>query len=135
MLKRMSPLSKGFSAFHDLIGLEFKKVENGCSECTLEFKDNLVNPYGTMHGGVIFAMADSGMGSALYSTLTEDEMCSTVESKIVYFKAVKSGTLTCASRIVHRGKRIVVLESEIGQNHQMVAKVIASWSVYRSTKD
>jgi acyl-CoA thioesterase len=135
MSKKLSPMSKGFSAFHDLIGLEFSKVENGYSECALEFKENLVNPYGTMHGGVIFAMADSGMGSALYSSLAEDEMCSTIETKIVYFKAVKSGTVTCTSKVIHRSKRIAVLESELKQGHQRVAKAIATWSVFKSGRE
>jgi acyl-CoA thioesterase len=131
MPKKMSPLSKGFSPFRDFIGLKFNKVENGCSECVLEFNKDLCNPYGTMHGGVIFAVADSSMGTALYSSLAEDEMCSTIETKIVYFKAVKSGTVTCTSKIVHRSKRIAVLESELKQGSQRVAKAIATWSVFK----
>lgn len=135
MSKKPSPMSQGFSPFRDFIGLKFKKIENGCSECELRFNKDLTNPYGTMHGGVIFAMADSGMGAALYSSLAEDEMCSTIETKIVYFKAVKSGTVTCTSKVIHRGKRIAVLESELKQGSRAVAKAIATWSVFKSGKE
>jgi uncharacterized protein (TIGR00369 family) len=80
-------------------------------------------------------MADSGMGTALYSSLAEDEMCSTIEANIVYFKAVKSGTITCTSKVIHRSKRIAVLESELKQGRQKVAKVIATWSVYKTGRE
>jgi acyl-CoA thioesterase len=135
MSKKPSPMSQGFSPFRDFLGLKFTKIENGCSECELEFNKDLTNPYGTLHGGVIFAMADSGMGTALYSSLAEDEMCSTIETKIVYFKAVKSGTVTCTSKVIHRSKRIAVLESELKQGSRAVAKAIATWSVFKSGKE
>ena len=135
MPKKLSPMSQGFSPFRDFLGLKFKKVANGCSECELEFNKDLTNPYGTLHGGVIFAMADSGMGTALYSSLAEDEMCSTIETKIVYFKAVKVGTDTCTSKVIHRSKRIAVLESELKQGSRAVAKAIATWSVFKSGKE
>ena len=80
-------------------------------------------------------MADNGMGGALYSYLDDDELCATIEIKIVYFKAVTSGTLTCDTKIVHRSKRIAVLESEIIKDGHLVAKATGTFSIFRVKGD
>jgi acyl-CoA thioesterase len=131
-MPRKVPISaKGFDLFGDFIGLTLTKCENGHSQCVLEVDHKLFNPLGTVHGGATYTMADSGMGSALYCTIGEDELCSTIETKIVYFKPVKSGTLICDTKIIHRSKRLAVLESEITQNGQLIAKALGTWSIFK----
>ena len=80
-------------------------------------------------------MADSGMGATLYSCIDEDEICATIEIKIVYFKAVRSGTLTCDTKLVHKGKRIATLESEIRQGEYLIAKALGTWSIFKEKRD
>ena len=100
-----SPLkSKGFHPFGDLIGFEFTKLRKGYSQCVLQINKNHFNPHKTVHGAVMYSMADTGMGGALYSLLEKNESCATVEIKITYFKAVRDGTLTCDTKAIHRGK-------------------------------
>ena len=120
-----------YDPFGKYVGLTFTKWEKGYSQCELKVDGKLLNPYSSVHGGVTFTMTDSGMGFALFTSLEDDERCSTIETKIVYFKAVKSGTLTCDTRIIHRGKRIATLESEITQGGQLIAKAMGTWSISR----
>jgi acyl-CoA thioesterase len=63
--------------------------------------------------------------------LEENELCATIEIKIVYFKAVSSGTLTCDTRVIHMSKRIAALESEIKQDENLVAKALGTYSVFK----
>ena len=79
-------------------------------------------------------MADAGMGFAVVSYLEEGERCATIETKIVYLKAVESGTVTCDTRVIHKGKRVVMLESEIKQRGQLIAKAMGTWSIYREKR-
>jgi acyl-CoA thioesterase len=127
--------AKGFSPFRDLVGVTFSKVDNGYSRCVLEVDKKLLNPAGIVHGGAFYTLADSGMGAALFSSVGEGEMFLTVETSIFYFKAVSSGTLTCESKVVHRGKRIAVMEAEIRNEGQTVAKAVGTFSIYRSKRD
>jgi acyl-CoA thioesterase len=135
MSKKVPVNAKGFDLFGDFIGLTLTKCENGYSQCVLEVNSRLFNPLGTTHGGATYTMADSGMGSALYATLDEDELCSTIETKIVYFKAVKSGRLICDTRVIYRSKRLATLESEITQNDQLIAKAIGTWTIYKKREE
>jgi len=122
---------KGFHPFGDLIGLKFTKVEKGYSQCTLEVVEKLLNPHKVVHGGVLYSMADTGMGAAAYTNLGKNDLCATIEIKINYFKATKAGVLTCNTKVIHQGKNIVTMDSEIMNNGQVVAKAIGTYSIFK----
>ena len=122
---------KGLSPFRDLVGVTFTRVDNGYSHCVLEVDRKLLNPAGIVHGGALYTLADSGMGAALFSFVDEGELFLTVETSVFYFKAVSSGTLTCESRVVHKGKRVAVMEAEIRNGEQLVAKAVGTFSIYK----
>ena len=83
MLEKFPIHSEGFSPFRELVGVTFVKVDEGYSQCVLEVHEKLLNPFGTLHGGVAFTMADSGMGVALFSIMDENDICSTIETNII----------------------------------------------------
>ena len=135
MPKGFPMAAKGFSPFRDLVGVTFTKVENGYSHCILEVDKKLLNPGGIVHGGALYTLADSGMGAALFSFVDENELFLTIETSTFYFKAVSSGTLACESRVVHKGKRIAVVEAEIKNGEQLVAKAVGTFSIYKGKRD
>ncbi|HWR69897.1 MAG TPA: PaaI family thioesterase [Dehalococcoidia bacterium] len=132
MAKEVPADTTGFNPFGDLIGLQFVKCEGGQSRCTLEVEQRLLNPHGAVHGGVLYSMADTGMGGAMYTVMEKEELCATIEIKITYFKAVRSGTLVCDTRIISRGRRVAALESEITSDGRLVAKASGTFSVFRA---
>ncbi|MFX0005874.1 MAG: PaaI family thioesterase [Promethearchaeota archaeon] len=131
-----SPLkSKGFHPFGDLIGFEFTKLEKGYSQCVLQINKNHFNPHKTVHGAVMYSMADTGMGGALYTLLKKDESCATVEIKITYFKPVKEGKLICDTKVIHRGKKFGILESEVLNDEILVSKAYGTFSIFKIRKN
>ncbi len=121
--------AKDFNPFGQLLGLSFTKYEAGQSWCELNVVDQLLNPHQVLHGGVIYAMADTGMGAALYSDLAKGESCTTIEIKISYFKPVTSGQLICKTKIVNRGRKVTTLESEITNNQHLIAKATGTFYI------
>jgi acyl-CoA thioesterase len=94
-----------------------------------------MNPQQVVHGGVLYALADTGMGGALYPSLEKGELCATIEIKIAYFQPVKAGKVTCRTTVTYRGKRVAHLESEIYAHGQLVAKATGSYSIFRTGGD
>ena len=131
MAKKFPLQTEGFHPFGDLIGLMFTKLEKGYSQCTLNVEKKLMNPHGFLHGGVMYSMADTGMGAALYSLLEENELCATVEVKIAYFKPIKDGNLICETKVIHKGRNISVLESEIMTNGNLISKAFGTFSIFK----
>ena len=127
--------SKGFHPFGELLGFNFTKLSRGFSQCFLVVKEELLNPHKVLHGGVLYSMADTGMGGALYSLLGEDELCATVEIKISYFKYVKDGKVICDTNVIHKGKRFGILESELRNGETLVAKASGTFSIFKIKKE
>ncbi len=125
------PLPKGFSPFLELVGVAFEKVEDETTRSVLEVTEKLLNSQRLAHGGVTYTLADCGMGGAAIGSLSEGETVRTVETQIVYFRAAGMGKLICDARVIHRGKRIAVVECEIKQRGQLVAKAIGTFSVQK----
>ena len=134
MPEYLATQSKGFNPFGDLIGLTFSKLAEGNSQCALDVDGKLLNPHGVLHGGVISSMADTGMGGALYTRLNDGESCATAEIKIAYLRAVTSGTLICDTKVIHRGRRIAFLESEVWNGERLVAKASGTYSIFQARK-
>lgn len=120
--------------FADLIGLVFESVHQGRSLCHIDAHDKLLNPHGVVHGSVMHALADTGMGGALYPLLDENESCATIGINISYFKPVHEGRLECATQLIHRGKTMACLESEIFNSSRLVAKASGTYSIFRPQK-
>lgn len=55
--------------FADLIALQTEEVRPGHSRLGLTVGPTHLNPHQVVHGAVVYAMADTGMGAALYPTL------------------------------------------------------------------
>lgn len=128
-----SPLSDNEKSnpFGQLLGLEFSKMEDGQSRCQLPIREQLLNPYGLVHGGVIYSLADTAMGGALYSVIDERERCATAEMKVSYFHAVRSGLLECEAGVVHRSGRLGYMEAEVTSGGRLIAKATATFSIFR----
>lgn len=116
--------------FQLLIGLEMTERGDGVSRCRLAVGEQHLNPHGVVHGGVLYSMADTGMGAAVYSRLEPDESCATIELKMVYIAPVRAGVLECESRIVNRGRRVAVLESEVRSGERLVAKALGTFAIF-----
>lgn len=119
-----------YHPYADLIGLKMEEQENGHSKCSLEADEKLFNPHNVIHGAVIYSLADTGMGAALYPILKKGEICATIEIKINYYLPVKSGTITCITEIINRGKSMANLESSIYSGDMLVAKANGNYSIF-----
>ena len=115
--------------FADRIGLTVTQVQPGNSRCALALTPEHLNPHGVVHGAVVFALADTGMGAALYPTLAAGEACATIEVKINYFRAVREGELVCETAIVHRGRSVANLESRVYAAGQLIASANGNYAI------
>lgn len=116
--------------FTDLIGLEVTDVEDGYSRATLEVADEHRNPYGGVHGAVLYALADTGMGAALLYGLEPGERMATIEIKVSYLRPVAEGTVTCETTVLNRGRSVAYLESEVQNGGRLAARASGSFSIF-----
>jgi acyl-CoA thioesterase len=119
----------GAHPFGEHLGLRFAGLVDGASRYELSIAPEHINPHGVVHGAVLFALADTGMGAALYPTLAPDETCTTIEIKINFHRSAREGLLACASTVVNRGRTIATLESRITQGDRLVASASGNFAI------
>ncbi|MEZ5710877.1 MAG: PaaI family thioesterase [Blastomonas sp.] len=118
--------------FADLIGLTFDSTEPGSSRCRIMVAPEHLNPHGVVHGAVLYAMADTGMGGALMPMLVAEgkgQACATIDIRIVYFLPVFTGEIICETQLDHRGGRTAHLTSRIMADGKLVAQANGTFAI------
>ncbi len=123
------PLSTG-DDFIQLLGLRVTDRRENEARFELDVKPELLNPYGILHGGIVYSLADTSMGGVLSPALSDNERVATIEVKINYLAPVREGTVHCVTRVLHRGKRVAALESDVYNGDRMVAKALGSFAIF-----
>ena len=117
--------------FADLVDFAVDAQAAGRSTLSLHVATKHMNPHHVVHGAVLYAMADTGMGAALYPTLAAGEICATIEIKINYFKPVVDGRVVCETELLNRGKSVANLESRLFVGETLVAQANGNYAIFK----
>ena len=97
--------------FAKLLGIEITELREGYAEGCMEFKPELTNPIGAVHGGALYTLIDTIGGSAAAS---HGDNCTTSTITVQYLRAARSeGKLRCVARELKAGKRICSVQAEV----------------------
>jgi acyl-CoA thioesterase len=116
--------------FAELIDLRTEEQVDGRCRLSLVVAPAHLNPHQVVHGAMLSATADTGMGLALYPSLAEGEICATIEIKINYFKPVSEGMLNCITQVVNRGRTVANLESRLFVGDVLVAQANGNYAIF-----
>ncbi|WP_395699477.1 PaaI family thioesterase [Aquabacterium sp.] len=115
--------------FTESIGATLVTHGEGASLVTLQVGDSHRNAHGAVHGGVLFTLADTGMGAALYSLLAPGETGATIDAHITFLRPVRGSTIECRSHCLRQGRAVAMLEAELTAAGEVVAKASATFAV------
>lgn len=119
--------------FRNLLKVKEVYSSDGVAEVKIDLFPDLFNFSENVHGGVLASLIDISIGSAVRSTLQENQRSSTVELKINYIKPANGSFLLAKSSVSHRGKTLVVGTSEIfNDQNQLVAIGTATFFIKES---
>ena len=91
-------------------GFYIVEAENNYAKIAIDVKQESLNPYGVVHGGLLFSLADSAMGIALRTT---DRIGVTLNSNIDFLAPGKGKHIYAETELVKDGKSIVVYNVKI----------------------
>ncbi|MCP3974556.1 MAG: PaaI family thioesterase [bacterium] len=95
------------------LGMDIQRVERGQGVTRLEVSEDLLNPNGVVHGGVLFTMVDTAMGKATMTSLEEGQFCASIEIQMRFLRPVRSGQLEAHATVIRLGRKVVHLESRV----------------------
>jgi len=97
------------------MGFRLVEVEFGRAVFEGEPGDHLLNPLGSVHGGVALTLIDSAAGCAVHSELDAGVGYTTVETKVNFTRPIDpgGGIVRCEGRVLSRGRQIATAEARL----------------------
>lgn len=103
-------------AFNNLLGFELVRLHRDGLTIQCRIRPELLNSYGSLHGGVTASIADAAVGCALYRHFEGKRRFTTVEMKVNYFRPMTEGRLLARSRLVRVGSSICVGQVDLADH-------------------
>ena len=107
-------------AFSQWLGIEVLEVKEGYSRIRMTLRDEMLNGFGVVHGGVAFSLADSAFAFACNN---RNNLSMALDTNITFTKATKPGDLlTAEAKELHNGRSTgLYLISVTNQHNEQVA--------------
>ena len=115
-----------------LVGLEFVAIELGRSTMELAAGPQHANPMGTLHGGILADLADAALGTAMASSLEDDETFTSLDLTLKFLKPVWQARLCATAVLVKRTRSLGLLECDVtDEDGSLVARAYSTCMVLR----
>ena len=98
-----------------LLGMEVEEVGDGFATFTFEPDARMLNPIGSVHGGIAATLLDSCMGCAVHTTLAPGVGYTTAQLNLHYLRAMQPGMglVRAVGTVLHRGRRQSTAEARL----------------------
>lgn len=120
--------------FWELLGIEVVEMEEGYAKLIMPFHEKLTQPFGIVHGGAIFTIADSAAAIAIVRMVEPGRRFVTVEMKINYLAPVNGGIIEAKAKILKKGKTIIPIDVHVINNGILIAKAISTYIILDENK-
>jgi 1,4-dihydroxy-2-naphthoyl-CoA hydrolase len=117
--------------FAHTIGSDLLEADAARVRAQIAWDESRCTAAGMLHGGVLMSLADSAAAVCAFLNLPEGASgTTTVESKTNFMRAVREGMVMATSTPLHKGRRFVVVETELTDDqNRLVAKVTQTQAV------
>ncbi|HET9430238.1 MAG TPA: hydroxyphenylacetyl-CoA thioesterase PaaI [Chitinophagaceae bacterium] len=88
--------------FSQWLGIEILSIREGYSKLSMAVREEMINGFGIVHGGIAFSLADSAFAFACNN---RNNLSVALDTSINFTRPVKVGdTLTAEAKELHNGK-------------------------------
>lgn len=102
----------------NMLGMELLDLSIGYAKGRIKFRQDLCNPYNSIHGGCLFSLADTISGIAAY---TYGNKVSTVSASLNYLNpALNTTYIYCSATIIKHGKTLSVCNVELTDDNDKI---------------
>jgi 1,4-dihydroxy-2-naphthoyl-CoA hydrolase len=117
--------------FAKLLGIELLEAGPDLVRARIEWTPERCTTNGVMHGGVLMALADNSGGVCAFLNMPDGAVgTATIASKTNFLRAVQSGWVTATTKPLHRGRTMIVVESELARDDDKLAAKVTQTQVF-----
>lgn len=111
------------------LGIRQVSCGPGTLVAELDVRHDLLNPFGTAHGGVISALADHVLGAVLYPVIERGRWAATTEFKLNLLRPVRDGTVRAEAAIISMSRRMAVVRIDVTNGDRLCAAAQGTVSI------
>jgi uncharacterized protein (TIGR00369 family) len=100
--------------------LRHTNVGPGTLRAEIDVRDDLLTPFGNLHGGVLAALCDHVLGTVCYPVIPRGAWAATTEFKLNYLAPVTTGVLAAVAQIVSLTRRTAVVRIDVENDGRLV---------------
>lgn len=101
------------SAAGNWLGFTLELIEKGHAVISMPVRQEMANPYGNIHGGMMALVIDEAIGWAVVS-LDADQHYTSLTLNLDFLYAIKTGdSLRAESKVLRVGKKIINVECHV----------------------
>ena len=112
--------TSGMTGIPDYLGIRTTDIGPGTMTAELDVRTELLNPFGSAHGGTLAALADHVLGAVLYPLIPKGAWAATTELKLNFLAPVRSGVLRARSEVISLSKRTAVVRIDATNEDRLV---------------
>lgn len=116
----MTTTAGGMGGIPDYLGIRTVEVGPGTMTAELDVRPELLNPFGSAHGGTLAALADHVLGAVLYPLIPRGAWAATTELKLNFLAPIRSGVLQARSEVISLTKRTAVVRIDATNDGRLV---------------
>jgi len=106
------------------IGARLTRIEPGRTEIELDYRDELTQQKGYMHGGIIGMIADSACGYAAYTLMPATSSLVTVEYKINLLAPAVGNVLHAGGEVLKPGRSLSITRGEVRTDQGVLVAIM-----------
>ncbi len=120
--------SFGRQPFMVHIGARITALAPGVCEITADWRRELTQQHGFVHGGVLASIADTAGGYAAFSLMPADATVLTVEFKLNMLRPGRGETMIARGRVLKPGRTLSIVQADVfardgGREEQVVSSL------------
>jgi 1,4-dihydroxy-2-naphthoyl-CoA hydrolase len=118
----------GIPAYLDI---RVTEVGPGTMTAELEVRPELLNPFGSAHGGTLAALVDHVLGAVLYPLIPRGAWAATTELKLNFLAPIREGVLRARSEVISLTKRTAVVRIDATNGDRLVGAAQGTVTISR----
>ena len=113
-MSELDETTRAAMPFAGLLGIEVVEASPEQVRARLDWDESRCTAGGILHGGALMGLADSAGGLCAFLNLPDGASgTATIESKTNFFRPVREGHVEASSRVLNRGRTMIVVETEL----------------------
>ncbi|MCE9584749.1 MAG: PaaI family thioesterase [Planctomycetes bacterium] len=116
---------------YEFLGIRVESASGGKARLRLPWREELTQPLGYTHGGIIATLADAAAGWALFPEVDDATGCTTLQMQVNFLAPVVKQDMVATARVVRLGRTTALMDVDVRAGRKLCAKALVTYHIKR----